>query len=594
MFSLLLLVSAHAHALPCPAGNLAQGKPVTATGIWGDARAAVDGRLAQRFQSATAPHAAVGTAEAFLVIDLGDVYPIAALFLQAETTKAYAVEGSLDGKKWEWGWKATPLEGSGLRTRFGLATNPDEARYLRIRRADGGGFFAVSEIAAYCQVPNPWPPETRKAAPVEQQGLLSHERMLAIKAIVAALGALILLWDILLARRNKESLYQGRRKAFLLVVALFAGLCWWNLFRFHFGQTLHISEHYHYYLGAKYFPELQYTRLYECTAIADLENGHEAEVLGRRIRNLHTNTLEGTSDIRSDPSRCKNAFSAPRWKSFKKDVDWFHSQVSPDYWSRIQRDHGYNATPAWSILGKVFSFTDAGGTTVNLLAWIDPLIVVLMWVYVFRVFGWRAACIALLWWGTNYPARYWFIGGSVLRHDWILLTILGIGLVKRDKMYWGGVAIAAAMMLRIYPAFILFGFALNSIFQMVRRRQIFLAPGHRRFAQGAATSISLLFVLSSLSFGSIGVWGAFIENSRKHLDTPSDNLMGWNTVLSYDHDTRGTLAADWSADEPFAQWRQAKQQAFERRQPLRLLVLAPSSFCSDSPRRGSLTGSSWH
>jgi hypothetical protein len=345
LFSLLLLLSAQAHALPCPPGNLAQGRPVTATGIWGDVRAAVDGRLAQRFQPATAPHAVVGTSDAFLIVDLQDVYPIAAIFLQAETTKSYAVEGSLDGKEWKWGWKATPLEGSGLRTRFGLATNPDKARYLRIRRADGGGFFAVSEIAAFCQVPDPWPPTTREQAPIEQPGLLSREGMLAIKAIVAALGALLLLWDILLARQNKEAQYQNQRKALLLVVGLFAGLCWWNLFHFHFGQALHFSELYHYYLGAKYFPELQYTGLYECTAIADLENGHEAEVLGRRIRNLRTNIVEGTSDIRSDPSRCKSAFSAARWESFKKDVDWFHSKMSPDYWSRIQRDHGYNGTP---------------------------------------------------------------------------------------------------------------------------------------------------------------------------------------------------------------------------------------------------------
>ena len=48
-------------------------------------------------------------------------------------------------------------------------------------------------------------------------------------------------------------------------------LSWWNLGRFHFNPFIHYYEFYHYYLGAKYAPELGYTRLYECTVAAEDE-----------------------------------------------------------------------------------------------------------------------------------------------------------------------------------------------------------------------------------------------------------------------------------------------------------------------------------
>ena len=40
----------------------------------------------------------------------------------------------------------------------------------------------------------------------------------------------------------------------------------------------HRHEFYHYYLGSKYFEEVGYTRLYECSMIAEVENGRAADI----------------------------------------------------------------------------------------------------------------------------------------------------------------------------------------------------------------------------------------------------------------------------------------------------------------------------
>ena len=68
--------------------------------------------------------------------------------------------------------------------------------------------------------------------------------------------------------------------AFSLGVLAFA--CWWNLGAFHFGHRyVHTPEFFHYYLGAKYFDELGYTRLYDCAAAVEVEHGRGTEVARR-------------------------------------------------------------------------------------------------------------------------------------------------------------------------------------------------------------------------------------------------------------------------------------------------------------------------
>ena len=53
-----------------------------------------------------------------------------------------------------------------------------------------------------------------------------------------------------------------------------------------YSEYYHRHEFYHYYLGSKFFREVGYTRLYECTAIAEIELGRAANVRKRDIRDI--------------------------------------------------------------------------------------------------------------------------------------------------------------------------------------------------------------------------------------------------------------------------------------------------------------------
>jgi len=119
----------------------------------------------------------------------------------------------------------------------------------------------------------------------------------------------------------------------------------------------HRHEFYHYYLGSKYNRALGYTRLYECTMIAEVENGRGAQIKTRDIRDLRVNLIKPVTQtyVFDNPGECKKRFSPEEWEAFKKDVSWFESVARGGYWENMQQDHGYNPPPVWTMTGKLFA-----------------------------------------------------------------------------------------------------------------------------------------------------------------------------------------------------------------------------------------------
>src|SRR5262245_65092133 len=98
---------------------------------------------------------------------------------------------------------------------------------------------------------------------------------------------------------------------------------WWNFGRFHFaGGFFHFHEFFHYYLGAKYVPELGYTGLYDCVAAVDVERGKSYEISTYWIRDLRTNELRRGPENLDYAAQCRNRFSPERWAAFKADTTW--------------------------------------------------------------------------------------------------------------------------------------------------------------------------------------------------------------------------------------------------------------------------------
>jgi len=363
-----------------------------------------------------------------------------------------------------------------------------------------------------------------------------------------------------------------------LGLAALAG--WWNFGQFQFaGGSLHFHEFFHYYLGSKYFPELGYTGLYDCVAAVDVEQGFAQQAAMRWIRNLETNELRIGSPSVENPDICRSRFSPERWASFSHDVAWFRAHLNSRKWTELSTDHGYNATPVWNVAGHVLSNTGpATWGQIRLLAFIDPVLLLVMWALVCWTFGWRVACVAAIWWGTNYPARYTYIGGAFLREDWLALAVAAICFARRERMWLSGFAVTWSALLRIFPGFLVIGLLAKIGVDSWRARRLRVSPSHWRFAGGALLAL-LIWLPISISVGVGGhadpsVWSRFAKNSRKHLATPLTNNVGLPALISFEPSTRAVHVQGFWLDSPWDAWKDARLRVFEQRRILYYIVVA--------------------
>jgi hypothetical protein len=387
------------------------------------------------------------------------------------------------------------------------------------------------------------------------------------KVAVASLGAALLLWGWWLRRTGRPERHRRQRDVLLLTLGVLGAICWGNFLQFRPG-FVHGLDSFHYYIGAKYFRELGYTHLYRCAALADTEDGLGERVRTRSVRDLETDRLVPGSQILTAPRACAPRFSPERWASFKQDIRWFRERMDPALWERIFSDHGYNATPVWGVVGTTLANTGpASWTQIVLLTALDPLLLAGMWAAVAWAFGWRAMCVALIYWGTNFPARFAWTGGSILRQDWLALSMAGLCLLRRRHPGSAGFSLTWATLLRVYPASLLAGIVLKAIARLATHRSLEFSPAYRRLVLGSALAMVILVPLGSAVAGGWHAWVGFNANSLKHASTPLTNRMGLATLAAYDHPHRARLLQDF----PGLSWEEAHRQALARR---RLLFIA--------------------
>lgn len=393
-----------------------------------------------------------------------------------------------------------------------------------------------------------------------------------LRAAIALVAAAVLTLDALLRGRRGTRRLRDALLAALVLATVFA---WAWPYRSGFGSWFHFADAFHYYVGGKYFSELGYERLYHCSVTADVEAGHFEALSGSVIRDLATNRLEPVTVTLADPGGCKDHFSPERWSAFARDVDFFRRGLPFEVWSALRRDHGYNAPPAWGILGRTLTNTGpASAAQLLALTAIDPLLLAATFAAVAWAFGWRVACIALVFWGANQTARWEWVGGSILRFDWLAAAVGGICCLRRGRPQTAGLLLAVATCLRIFPALIAAGVGAGALIRMLRARSARPTPGERRFAVGFASGAAITVALSAWTAGGLGAWADFARNSRLHLATPSTNLVGLRSLVSFDPDQRAAVTFDPGLDDPFARWRRGRRDTFERRRALFALGVA--------------------
>ena len=86
---------------------------------------------------------------------------------------------------------------------------------------------------------------------------------------------------------------------------------------------------------------------------------------------------------------------------------------------------------------------------------------------IFRTFGNRIGCLAVIIFGLGYPWRFDWVGGAFLRQDWLAAVGVAVCLLKRKRFGLAGGLIAYATMVRVFPGGFLVGPAVVCVRHLV-------------------------------------------------------------------------------------------------------------------------------
>jgi hypothetical protein len=200
-------------------------------------------------------------------------------------------------------------------------------------------------------------------------------------------------------------------------------------------------------MGAKYLPELGYTRLYDATWVAGREVGAFAQI--RQVRDLATYTLRDVTSI--DAAAVRARFSEARWRAFRRDLLVFGPRIN--HWHQLLVDHGYNDPPPRALaLHLLVRWTPASPIALGVLTSLDYVIMLVAFWAVRRAFGGLAASLTFAFLALSFFARFDFVGGSPLRWDWVAALLLGVAALSRGAGAAAGVGFGYAVLARIFPA----------------------------------------------------------------------------------------------------------------------------------------------
>jgi hypothetical protein len=381
------------------------------------------------------------------------------------------------------------------------------------------------------------------------------------KGVLSLLAVAVIIWR----HRPSSKLPPHQAGQLLWAMAVVAVAAYINFGQFHGRSAIHHWEQFHYFLGSKYFSEVRYDGLYVASLAAEKELGLR-QAPQTHVRDLRSNEVVRTTLLEAHQRDVRQRFSDHRWRQFKADVGHFLRSNNYRYITRIRLDHGYNPTPTWTFSANLFSrWLPAARGGLTLGAWLDPVLFGVLFLMIFWTFGSRVGCLSLIIFGLGYAWRFDWVGGALLRQDWLAASGIAICLMQRKRHALAGGLVAYAAMVRVFPAAFLIGAAVLGLQALFRRQRPDWAW---RVAGGFVVGVLLCLAAGSLVGGGPAVWLEFRQNLEKHHGTWLTNNVGLKNLVLYDGATMRREQVDFSLPEPWIHWQARMNALEEQRRPI--------------------------
>lgn len=312
---------------------------------------------------------------------------------------------------------------------------------------------------------------------------------------------------------------RGLVTALLIPLAVYAVGNYTDFGKFRYGTYFNAYEFYHYYIGTKYAPEVGYSNMYNASLIADDETGARHKTGKATIRDLSDGKHKKKDLFLKKRDEYKALFTPARWQEFLKDIRFFKTELTAGRWNGMLSDKGYNGTPYWSMLvgGLLSQNVDTSDRTgMMALALLDPLLIVIAALCVWRAFGLRAMLLMVILLGTSYVMKYSHMKGAYLRTDFAMSLVIAVCMLKRNHYRTAGALMMYAAMSRVFPAVFFFGAGVKLLQNVV----LHWRPSARKLTHGVVLAIFLTasFALG-LHFGAPAGWMSTLAGLTPKLNT---------------------------------------------------------------------------
>ncbi len=291
----------------------------------------------------------------------------------------------------------------------------------------------------------------------------------------------------------------------------------------------------HYYLNTKYMDELGYWDLYACAILADHENGgprfkKQGPVYMAQDEAGHKLQPIGHAIARGKKVRA-DKFTPERWEQFEHDflylqrdirgfTRWHNPEAIPpsfsnDLWKQMIQDHGFNGTPAWTLVARPIASV-VPVEAIKLLGFLDLFLFMAAVGAVVWAYGGTAGMITVIWLATTYSMRWPTLTWAFLRYDYVCMLIIATAMLKKNAHAWAGVATAYAATGRFFPALWMWGPFMKGVSGLVRGK----------------VSKPLLFMAAAFLIGVVALQaGAAARFGPSQVQSHFENMMDHNDPL---------------------------------------------------------------
>jgi len=376
-----------------------------------------------------------------------------------------------------------------------------------------------------------------------------------LRLVLLAAFSLLLLASYLLERSGPRYRRWFTASFTLLALASVAGYFNFGQFRSE-GGFVNPWEHFHFFLGSKYLPEVGYDGLYVATLTA-INDRYPGAIVDTEVRDLMTFDMNTAILYFDQREAIKSRFTPERWVEFDRDVQLlsFNYQLPM---AAILQDHGNTGSPAWAMAARIFTGPFAAGPKVlTAISFLDSILLLVTFGTVWRAFGYRGMCIGLIV-AMLTPRGYLFLGGSILRLDWLFALGMAMSFLKLKRYKTSGAFLAWAIASKPFCALFAVTLGFNFLWAAWKTRKII--RDHIAFVVSSVVALVLIVFLSSVTLGGFGIWTNYGQRITANLSEGhyNDNHSFNDVWLQFSNDWKNAIW-DWVPETHVAGLRDAKE-----------------------------------